>query len=150
MHLECVADIDEPRSTGDIENPLAQLCFCEHRSTAVWNIGADEVGRKLSPETAKLCEVLLVGTDDAEMSSAVLPGTCSHFSQLGGLILLGDALWHGRQIFGVDPVTLRVLGKKIEVFLIFTGMTRDRERIWSLLVSGISVSTETIPFTASV
>jgi hypothetical protein len=57
---------------------------------------------------------------DAEVPGAALAGTLCHRPQPVGLILLGDALGHGIQVFGVDPATTVALGVQYKAILIVT------------------------------
>lgn len=113
LQLVRVADINEPRSTGHGVNPPIQLCFGEYRSAAVWEIRLDKIGRKSSAETAGLGQPLVMGADDSEVTGASFAGAFCHGTQPVGWILLSDALWHGRKVFGVDPATAVVLGVQV-------------------------------------
>jgi hypothetical protein len=83
--------------------PLEKLRLGEHRSVAVWKICLDNISGKLGAETAKLGEPLMAGAEDTEVAGALFVGTLGHGTQPDGRILLGDALGHGSQIFGIDP-----------------------------------------------
>ena len=118
---------------------MIQLGFGENRLAAVRKIIADEIGRESGPETAELGEVLVVGADDAKMPSAYLPRTRCHGTQPCRLFLLGDALWHRRKVFGIDPVTIRVLGGDVSRVCISRVKSGSGERHCSLLVLKVLV-----------
>lgn len=127
MQTARVADIDKPRSTCDNMNPLIQLRFGENRSTTIWEITFDNVGGECNAEAAELSQPLVVSADKSKVGGASFAGALIHGTQPGGLILLGDALWHRSQIFRVDPSIAVVLGQQDTVLpIILNGGGMDR------------------------
>jgi hypothetical protein len=44
LHVDGVANIDEPRPPSDLKNPVIELGFGEYGSTTVWEVFANKVG----------------------------------------------------------------------------------------------------------
>ena len=110
-----IADIDQPPPTGDTPDPLVQLRFGESGSTTVLEIARDNIGRELHAQTAELGQPLVMGADDAKVPSASFAGALRHCLQPGRLLLLGNALRHSGQIFGIDPAVAIFLADYYEV-----------------------------------
>lgn len=106
----CVTDIDQPRSTRGSKNPSEQLRLREHRATAEWKIRTDNLRRKCGAEAIELCEPLVMGANDSEVSGALSAGASSHGAEPSGLVLLSNTVWHGSQIFRINPAIAVVKG----------------------------------------
>jgi len=84
-------------------DPPIQLCFGKYRSVTILNVVCDESGGEFGIEAAQLSEPLVMSADNTEVARALLSGAFRHGAQPGRCILLENALWDGRKVFGIDP-----------------------------------------------
>ena len=76
----------------------------------------------------------MVGTDNSKVLSASFAGASRHGTQPCGLILLINTLWHGWQVFGMDPAVAIVLRDQ-DTALLTNIKTSGMERFCSSRVS---------------
>lgn len=59
----------------------------------------------------------MVSANDSKVSGALSAGAFSHGTEPSGLILLSNTLWHGSQIFRINPTIAVVKGRYGVVFV---------------------------------